>query len=250
MCKTIVKQNNLIECSFKELQNWKEIHHDLLNEIISLFQNDFLKKESNVNLFNFNGNRDKTLYVRRDTIEKNINIRRKSNEDLFFILKEIRDTSFTLKNFIDASGQKIKFKTLSFLNSVTLYENPGKGSHFKIEYSDDFAMLCHKGYSLNFGNYTTINLSNLVLLKSKYSKALYELFTSRLYKANSFEISEKELKEVLRFDMDAPFSYLTRQITRSEKDLKPYFEFKYNINKASKSIYFIIEEKEKHSLED
>lgn len=250
MCKTILKQNNLIECSFKELQNWKEIHHDLLNEIISLFQNDFIKKDANVNLFTFDGQKEKTLYVRRDTIEKNINIRRKSNEDLFYILKEIRDTSFTLKNFVDANGQKTKFKTLSFLDAVSLYENPGKGSHFKIEYSDDFAMLCHKGYSLSFGNYTTINLSNLVLLKSKYSKALYELFTSRLFKSNSFEISEKELKEVLKFDENAPFSYLTRQISRSEKDLKPYFEFKFNVNKASKSIYFIIEEKEKLSLED
>lgn len=104
-------------------------------------------------------------------------------------------------------------------------------------------MLCHKGYSLNFGNYTTINLSNSILLKSKYSKALYELFTSKLFKSNSFEISEKDLKEVLKFDENAPFSYLTRQITRSEKDLSQYYMFKFSVNKASKSIYFVIEEK-------
>lgn len=72
---------------------------------------------------------------------------------------------------------------------------------------------------------------------------LDELFTSRLYKANSFEISEKDLKEVLKFDENAPFSYLTRQITRSEKDLSQYYMFKFSVNKASKSIYFVIEEK-------
>lgn len=26
----ILKQNNLINCSFKELETWSEIHHDLL----------------------------------------------------------------------------------------------------------------------------------------------------------------------------------------------------------------------------
>ena len=77
----ILKQNNLIECSFKELETWSEIHHDLFNELIAIFQN----YEHKNGLFE---DMNRRIYVRRTTLEKNINIRRKSNQEIFELLKK------------------------------------------------------------------------------------------------------------------------------------------------------------------
>ena len=82
MSKIILKQNNLIECDCSDFDSFTELHHDLFNELISIYQNDFIAKSStDVNLFNFDI-REKTLYVKRQTLEKNISIKRKSNLDI------------------------------------------------------------------------------------------------------------------------------------------------------------------------
>ena len=86
----IFKQNNLIECSFKELDTWSEIHHDLFNELIAIYQH-YEHKEGLFEELN------RRIYVRRNTLEKNTNIRRKNNKEIFEFLKKMRDTSFTIK---------------------------------------------------------------------------------------------------------------------------------------------------------
>src|SRR5574344_1628461 len=114
----ILKQNNLIECSFKELETLSEIQHDLFNEIIAIFQHyenkDGLFEELN-----------RKIYIRRSTLEKNINIRRKSNKEIFELLKKMRDTSFTIKGIFAPDGYK-KTAAMSFFNYVDVNEKAGK----------------------------------------------------------------------------------------------------------------------------
>lgn len=228
---SIYKQNNLIQCPYKELQNWTELHHDLLNEIISIFQIN----KSTETLFEELNN---IIMVKRATLEKNACIKRKTNEDLFIFLKQIRDTSFTLTNFKDEFGVVYKYKTISFFNSVSLKETPGKHSYFIIEYSKEFAMLCNKGYSILFGNYAKINLSITTRLRSKYSKAVLEMLESNRYRKD-FVLSDEELHNYLKYEKN-PFSYLVRQIERSYKEVINHCNFTYIPNKKEKTIRFIL----------
>lgn len=232
-CSLIFKQNTLIECSYEELNKWSEIHHDILNEIIALFQHNRLEDFSLFKDF------DNSIYVKRTTIEKNTRIKRKCNDDIFKILKEIRDTSFTLKNFIDENGIKAKYRTIAFFNTVSLYEPVGKASYFKIEYTKEFSMLCSKGYSLMFGNYAKINLQHTTKMKSKYSKALLELLESNSFKKD-FILNDIDIKSYLKFDKDAQFSILVRQINRVYNEVNLYCPFTYNPDKKSKTIEFKI----------
>jgi hypothetical protein len=238
MSKIILKQNNLIECDCSDFDSFTELHHDLFNELISIYQNDFIAKSStDVNLFNFDI-REKTLYVKRQTLEKNMSIKRKSTFEIFSILKDIRDTSVILKNFINESGIRSKFKTLSFIESVEAYDELGKHSFFKIEYTKDFAMLCHKQYSLKFGNYTTIHLSNIQELKSKYSKSLIELFDSKWNLSKKFLMSYSDICLVFKYTKKVPLSYISRQMGRIDKEVSVFYDFTYEINKKDKSILF------------
>ena len=82
-CTLIFKQSNLIECSYEELNKWTELHHDILNEVIALFQNS--RVNDDYSLFK---DLDNSLYVKRTTIENNTRIKRKSNDDIFKILKD------------------------------------------------------------------------------------------------------------------------------------------------------------------
>ena len=60
----------------------------------------------------------------------------------------MRDTSFTIKGIYQSNGYKTT-AVISFFNSVYLHEKPGKESYFEIEYTELFAMLCNKSYSLS-----------------------------------------------------------------------------------------------------
>ena len=229
----ILKQNNLINCSFKELETWSEIHHDLFNELIATFQNyeykDGLFPEMN-----------KRIFIRRATLEKNINIRRKSNQEIFELLKRMRDTSFTIKGIYQANGYKTT-ASIAFFNYVYLHEKAGKESYFELEYTELFALLCDKAYSLKFGNYSKINLLKSTKLKSKYAKALYELIEANKYK-NPFTLKEYELKSFLKYDVkNYRFSYLVREIEKVYMQIDKLLSFTYIVHKVEKSITFKLE---------
>ncbi|MDD3056176.1 MAG: replication initiation protein [Aliarcobacter sp.] len=229
----ILKQNNLIECSFKELETWSEIHHDLFNELIAIFQN----YEHKNGLFE---DMNRRIYVRRTTLEKNINIRRKSNQEIFELLKKMRDTSFVIKGIYQSNGYKTT-AAISFFNYVYLHEKPGKESYFEIEYTELFAMLCHKNYSLKYGNYCKLNLQKTISLKSKYAKALYELIESNKYK-KQFTFKEEELKSLLRYDVKHyRFAGLVREIEKVYKVVNSNVKFTYTAHKETKSLTFKIE---------
>lgn len=163
----ILKQNNLVECSFKELKTWNEIHHDLLNEIIAVYQ----QNQSDGNGL-FEEEFKTTIRVRRRTLEKNTNMKRISDNDMFELLKKMRDTSFTLKNIYEKNGYKAT-KAIAFFDEVTLCTKNGAESYFEIKYSELFASLCHKDYFLRYGNYCTLNLLNTTKLRTKYGKNLH-----------------------------------------------------------------------------
>lgn len=228
----ILKQNNLIECSFEELKTWSEIHHDLFNELIAIYQNyshnDGLFPELN-----------KKIYVRRSTLEKNINIRRKTNHEIFELLKKMRDTSFEIKGIYTPDGYK-KTAAMSFFNYVDVNEKPGKESYFEIEYSKLFSMLCDKNYSLKYGNYCKLNLLKITSLKGKYAKALFELVESNKYKKN-FVIKEGDLKKFLRYDVKHyRFAGMIREIDKVFDNVSSLVKFTYKVNKNGKSISFQI----------
>lgn len=228
----ILKQNNLIECSFKELQTWSEIHHDLLNEIIAIFQYYEYKDV----LFEEMKNR---IFIRRLTLEKNLNIRRKSNQEIFSYLKKMRDTSFVVKGIYQPNGYKTT-ATISFFNFVYLHEKVGRESYFEIEYTDLFALLCNKKYSLDYGNYTKIDLKKTLPLKSKYAKALYELVEANKYKTKVV-FSEEELKSFLRYNVKHyRFAGLVREIDKVYESVNFLIKFKYIPHKATKTITIII----------
>lgn len=241
--KIILKQNNLIECDFKDLEKFTEIHHDLFNELISIFQNDFVaKRNEDINLFNFNIS-EKTLYVKRATLEKNMKIKRRTTFEIFSLLKDIRDTSVVLKNFINEDGIKSKYRTLQFINCVEAFGDNGKEAYFKIEYTKEFALLCHKNYSLKFGNFTTINLAEISDLKSKYSKALKELFDSRYNLNKSFSINYETFLIIFKYKDKVPFSYITRQLNRVESEMKKHYIYKFEANKKDRVVSFKLIEK-------
>ena len=231
----IFKQNNLIECSFKELDTWSEIHHDLFNELIAIYQH-YEHKEGLFEELN------RRIYVRRNTLEKNTNIRRKNNKEIFELLKKMRDTSFTIKGIYQSNGYKTT-AVISFFNSVYLHEKQGKESYFEIEYTELFAMLCNKSYSLKYGNYSKLNLLNTTSLRSKYAKALYELIELYKYKGQ-VTISEEKLKTLLKYDVkNYRFSYLLREINKVYEAVENVIPFSYIIHKEEKSITFTIENK-------
>lgn len=241
--KTILKQNNLIECDCSDFEKFTEIHHDLFNELISIYQNDFIaKKNEDINLFNFDIS-EKVLYVKRATFEKNMKIKRKSTFEIFSLLKDIRDTSVVLKNFINEDGVKSKYRTLQFINSVEAYGDNGKPAYFKIEYTKDFAMLCHKNYSLKFGNYTTINLFEITELKSKYAKALKELFDSKYNLKKNFTLKYDDFIVIFKYKSKVPFSYITRQLDRIESEMQNHYKYSYESNKIDKTVSFHLKDK-------
>lgn len=230
----ILKQNNLIDCSFEELGKWSEIEHDLLNELIASYQKNRGYEDT---LFKEQFKRK--IFIRRKTLEKNIAIRRKTNKEIFDFLKKMRDTSFTIKNIYQSNGYKTT-AAISFFDKVFLHEKLGKESYFEIEYSELFAMLCDKAYSLKYGNYTKLNLVQIVQLNSKYAKALYELLEANRYKKN-FTLKEHELRAYMKFDSRKYyFSYLVREIERAYKIVFSKTNFKYSINSNEKSISFVI----------
>lgn len=230
----ILKQNNLINCAFEELSSWSEIEHDLLNEIIALYQKNPGYEETL-----FSDEFKRKIFVRRKTIEKNIAIRRKSDNEIFELLKKIRDTSITIKNIYHSNGYKTT-RSFAFLDKVFLHEKEGKESYFEIQYSEEFGMICDKTYSIRYGNYSRLYLPHLIKLKGKYSKYLYELLESNKYK-KSFTISEKELKQYFKYNIkNYSFSYLVREIQRSFTPVSEKINFKYFINKSEKSISFHI----------
>lgn len=229
----ILKQNNLIECSFKELETWSEIQHDLFNEIIAIFQHyehkDGLFEELN-----------RKIYIRRSTLEKNINIRRKSNKEIFELLKKMRDTSFTIKGIFAPDGYK-KTAAMSFFNYVDVNEKAGKESYFVIEYSELFSMLCDRNYSLKYGNYCKLNILKVNSLNSKYAKALYELIEANSYK-KQFTFNEEELKSLLRYDVKHHrFSTLLREIDKVYEAVNSHIKFTYKVYKETRTISFKIE---------
>lgn len=230
----IFKQNNLIECSFKEMDSWSEIHHDLLNEIIAVYQQ---RDNSKDHLFSEEFKRK--LFIRRRTLEKNINIRRKSNNEMFELLKKMRDTSFTVKNIYQSNGYKTT-GALAFFERVFLHEHKGKDSYFEIEYSELFAMLCNKDYSLKYGNYSKLNLQKITKIKSKYGKALIEMIESNSYKKR-FTLSENDLKMYLKYEVkDYRFSYLVREIKKAYELVNNEIPFEFEEHKRDKSITFRI----------
>lgn len=229
----ILKQNNLINCSFKELETWSEIHHDLLNEIIATFQNyeykDGLFPEMN-----------KRIFIRRATLEKNMNIRRKNNKEIYELLKKMRDTSFTIKGISQPNGYTTT-ASIAFFNYVYLHEKVGKESYFELEYTELFSLLCDKAYSLKFGNYSKVNLIETTNLKGKYAKALYELVKANKHKSPA-TLKEDELKSFLKYDVkNYRFSYLVREIEKVYEQINSLMPFKYTIHKIEKSITFKIE---------
>jgi len=67
----ILKQNNLISCSFEELYFWSETNHDLLNELIAIFQQTNCSR----NLFEYELIQDlNTYYDECKTIEQYLSI--------------------------------------------------------------------------------------------------------------------------------------------------------------------------------
>lgn len=230
----IFKQNNLIECSFEELSTWSEIHHDLLNEIIAVFQH---RDSAEDHLFNEEFKRK--LFIRRKTLEKNTLIKRKTNNEIFVLLKKMRDTSFTIKNIYQTNGYKTT-AALSFFEKVLLHEHQGKDSYFEIVYSELFALLCTKDYSLKYGNYSKLNLLKTTKLKSKYAKAIFEMLEANKYK-KTFTVKEIDLKKYLKYDVkNYKFSYLTREITRAYEQVKCLIDFNYIAHKTDKSVTFKI----------
>ena len=229
----IFKQNNLIECSFEELTTWSETHHDLLNELIAVFQQTSYEE----NLFNDEFN--KKIFVRRKTLERNANLKRRTNKEIYEFFKKIRDTSFTIKNIYQKNGDKAT-AAVGFLDIVIMHESPGKDSYFELKYTELFALLCHKEYSLKFGNYSKINLLKTTNLKSKYAKALLEMLEANKYK-KVFNLKEKELKAYLKYEVkNYRFSYLVREINKVYKDVNKIISFSYSPNKSEKSITFKI----------
>ena len=229
----ILKQNNLINCSFKELETWSEIHHDLLNEIIATFQNyehkDCLFPEMN-----------KRIFIRRTTLEKNMNIRRKNNKEIFELLKKMRDTSFTVKGIYQPNGY-VTTASIAFFNYVYLHEKAGKESYFELEYTELFSLLCDKTYSLKFGNYSKVNLIETTNLKGKYAKALYELVKANKHKS-PVTLKEDDLKSLLKYDVKYyKFSHLIREIEKVYEQINSLMSFKFTVHKIEKSITFHIE---------
>ncbi|MFX4155537.1 replication initiation protein [Aliarcobacter butzleri] len=230
----IFKQNNLIECSFEELTTWSEIHHDLLNELIAIFQNYDHQKTLFSDL-------DRRIFIRRSTLEKNICIRRKTNKEIYDLLKKMRDTSFTIKGIYQLNGYKTQ-AAISFFEKVFLHEMAGRESYFEIEYSELFSMLCHKDYSLKYGNYCKLNLLKITSLKSKYAKALLELIESNKYK-KQITFTEKELKSFLRYEVKHyRFAGLIREVSKVYESVNSHVKFTYSINKRTKSTTFKIEQ--------
>ena len=229
----ILKQNNLIECSFKELESWSEIQHDLFNELIAIFQHyeqkDGLFKELN-----------RKIYIRRSTFEKNINIRRKSNKEILELLKKMSDTSFTIKGVYQLNGYKTT-AIMRFFSYVYLHEKQGKESYFEIEYSELFSMLCDRNYSLKYGNYCKLNILKVNSLNSKYAKALYELIEANSYK-KQFTFNEEELKSLLRYDVKHHrFSTLLREIDKVYEAVNSRIKFTYKVYKETRTVAFKIE---------
>ncbi|UXC30504.1 RepB family plasmid replication initiator protein [Aliarcobacter butzleri] len=229
----ILKQNNLIECSFEELGKWSEIHHDLLNELIAVAQHyDFkggLFEEMN-----------QRIYVKRATLEKNMRIKRKSNSEIFDTLKKMRDTSFTIKGVYQENGYKTT-TAMAFFDKVFLHEKPGKDTYFELEYTELFSLLCSKEYSLTYGNYSKLNLLKIIDLKSKYAKALYEILEANKYKETVFTLNEKQLKDQLRYNVKHyRFAGMIREVEKVYDIVKAKIEFKYLVHKTEKSISFKI----------
>jgi|GEM_PF-2335715 len=229
----ILKQNNLINCSFEELSAWNETHHDLLNELIAIFQQ--ANKRCSENLFEYEFNHK--IFFRRKTLEKNTKLKRRTNKEIYEFFKKIRDTSFTIKNIYQKNGYKTT-ATIGFLNKVLMHENIGKDTYFELEYTELFALLCNKNYSLRFGNYSKINLLQTTKLQSKYAKALLEMLEANRYK-KEFILKENELKNYLKYYVkDYRFSYLVRVINHCFNQVNNIIKFSYIPNKQNKSITF------------
>jgi len=225
----ILKQNSLIHCSFEELNGWSELEHDLFNEILAYAQDS----EQMSSLFG------RKLYIRRKNLEKNTSIKRKSNDEIYQILKKMKDTSITIENIYQKNGYKTK-AAIPFFDRVYLHEKAGYPSYFEIECSEIFASLCSKNYSLKYGNYTKLHLLKITKLKSKYAKALYELLEANRYK-KQFTLKENELKNYLKYKVkDYRFSGMLREIRKVENSVKAYIDFTFTEHKSDKSVTFTI----------
>lgn len=231
--KEIYKQNSLIECSFKELETWNEIHHDLVNELIAIFQQ--IDYRGNL----FKEEFKKKIFVRRKTLERNSNFKRRTNKEIFDFFKKIRDTSFTIKGIDQRTGYKTT-EAIAFLDYVKMHEEVGKDTYFELDYTELFALLCQKEYSLNYGNYSKINLLQTTQLNSKYAKALLEMLEANKYK-KQFTLKEQELKSYLKYDVKHYyFSGLIKEINKVYNSVNSHINFTYTPHKSEKSITFKI----------
>lgn len=150
-------------------------------------------------------------------------------------IQRIRNKSWWIK---DGNGKK---ETLfSWIDTATVKENTGE---VDIVLSESL-----RPYLLDIkGNFTKYNLVNILVLHSKYSVRLYEIFKSYLW-LNKWEVSVEEFKKILNIKGYSDYTELKRKIILpSTKEINKYtdldIEFKaIKKGKKTDTLIFYIKE--------
>jgi hypothetical protein len=236
--RPILKQHSLITATFQDDIKFKEIHHDLVNALIYIFQNDLLIDCKQINLFNFNLLQERSIKVSLKHLETYANTKRRNGEFIYQALKDIRDHSQTIKNFIDIDGTKYAKSTLALLDDVNMLQEEGLKTYFMLKYSYKFTVLCIKEYSVKYGNFASLNIAQTNFMSSKYSKRLYEFLKSRTRRIKAFTVKHSDLIIILNMPKNSEFSKVVRQINRIEKEVNEFIKFNYEVDKKTKKIVF------------
>lgn len=120
---------------------------------------------------------------------------------------------FEVRDFNDKFGKKVEWGITSFLNDINLY----KDTQHKVEINISENFL---SYMVEKAGYTSINLEEIILFKTKYGYKLYEMYL-RYYRIGIIQKTMTELNEKFgtKFDENQP-SRMLDGINRGLKEIK------------------------------
>lgn len=237
-----LKQNPLIMAEFEK--SLGETDHDLLNAMLHIMQNVFEVELKRIDLLNYERIMDRKVIISAADLKKLGKFGKNSNEEMFKSLKKIRDTSITIRNFIDIDGLKTKARTVAIVDNVRLIAGgelgDGREQAFEIQFNEWFLTVATREFNQKVGNYTPVAIKMVAQIRSKHAKRLYEILSMQIGK-RQFEFSMPHQRGIELFGLgEVTFGVLSQTIRRAAPKVQPLIEFDYTVHRKEKIISFII----------
>lgn len=239
----ILKQNPLILAEFNRA--FSETQHDLLNGLLHIMQNVFEMDAEKLNLFTYNRIADRRVAISAADLKELGKFGVNANQYIFDALKQIRDTSAVLRNFVDIDGRRVAKKTVSIIDDVRQLdrsESPdSRQDYFEIQFNEWFLIASTRQYNIEHGNYTSLPPMIVPSIVGKHAKKLYEILEMQQGRNSEFCITMDRAAEVFDgLSSKDPFSKFSRIIDRNADKVKAYIPFEHTPHKKDKLISFKI----------